>query len=319
MNKKTHAILIIITVVFAIFYVIYQNSSPKSTVKSLPAQFSLGIVNDCRKTPAFINQLNMQQPAIDSKQHGHQGGLLIRDIINRQHIWQHDSWQLSGFIGGFDRDNTGQIYIAPLPYVSLEKNPPELQNQLYVIDKKSAQMSLFLKLPSTHLPNNKNPFGTMGLFYDCDTNSLYVSSVAGSTPKQQNGSIYQIDLTNNKIVSELNQTDTIGLGVFNTLKGKKLYYGSAREPHIYSVILDENGHFTDSIHYEFSLSGIKGGHSTLAKKISFDKFNNKYQMIIKETAFGFRLMAENNPNRKKYHFDYSIAQDKWRFSHTTQD
>lgn len=319
MNKKVPIIAMIIAVISAGIYIVSQQKSQKQSIDKLPAQFSLGMVNDCRNTPQFIHQLNMQQPAIDSKQYGHQGGLLIRDIVNHQHTWQHDSWQLSGFIGGFDRDKTGQIYVAPLPYVSLENNPPALQNQLYVIDNKSAEMSLFLKLPSLQMPNNKNPFGTMGLFYDCDTHSLYVSSIAGSTPKTQNGSIYQIDLTSNTIVSEFANTDAIGLGVFNTLKGKKLYYGSAREPHIYSVVLDEKGNFTNNTKYELSLSDIKGGHSTFAKKITFSKVNNKYQMIVKETAFGFRLMAENNPNRKKYHFDYSIAQDKWHHIMTSQD
>jgi hypothetical protein len=309
--KKTIPILLLLAASIAAYFVFnikQQNQKPKN----LPSQFKLGVVSGCRKIPQFIKRLNMRQPAIDSKQLDHNGGLLIRDMSNNA-TWQDKSWTKSGYLAAFERDDKGSMYVAPLPYVSLTLNPPEKQNQIYKIDTKSAKMNLFLKMPSPEVPNNKNPFGTMGLFYDCDTNSLYVTSVAGSLPKQEKGVIYQIDLTTNQVVSQLNNVDAIGVGVFNTLKGKKLYFGSARKPHIYSVYLDEKGHFVSNKKYELSLSEIQGGNTTVAKKFVFRRKNNKFIMTVKETEFGFRLLAENNPNKKKYHFEYSIADDKWAF------
>jgi hypothetical protein len=278
----------------------------------LATSFRLGVVNTCRKTPGFIHTLSMKQPAIDSKQQDHQGGLVIRDMSNNR-AWQDETWTKAGYLAGFDRDNKGNMYVAPLPYVSLSQNPPDLQNQIYKIDSSTAKMQLYLKMPSEEKPNNKNPFGTMGLFYDCDTNSLYVSSLAGSLPRKENGAIYQIDLSTNTVVSQFNTIDAIGIGVFNTLKGKRLYYGLARKPHIYSILLDEKGNFTESKRFEFSLSRLQGGDTTVAKKIQFSKKANKFYMTVKETEFGFRLLAENNPERKKYHFIYSIADDKWSY------
>ncbi|HHL32685.1 MAG TPA: hypothetical protein ENJ41_08865 [Oceanospirillales bacterium] len=324
MNVRKKNIQIIVLVVVGLlttvaYFALQEKSHNTNAQSTLPAQFKLGLVNNCRQTAPFITQLHMQQPAIDSKQQGHQGGLLIRDLSNLKHSWQHSSWSLSGFIGGFDRDNKGNIYVTPLPYVSLQKNPPERQNQIYIIDHKTAQMSPFLELPSKYVPNSNNPFGSMALFYDCDTHSLYVSSVAGSLPKEENGIIYQIDLASKKVVSTLQHTDAIGLGVFNTLKGKKLYYGSARKPHLYSVLLDDKGHFIGQKQYQLSLSEIQGGDSTSVKKILFKKIGNKYHMLLKETEFGFRLLAESNPNRKKYDFVYGIADDKWTFLQASRD
>ena len=321
MNKIIQLFILIALLLISgfVYYFLTKDSSQNTIGNSLPVNFKLGIVNNCRQIPAFIKALKMQQPAIDSKQQGHNGGLLIRDITNLNHVWQHQSWSQSGYIGAFDRDNKGNIYVAPSPYLSLQVNPPHLQNQLYLIDNNTAQMSLLMKLPSTKTPNNKNPFGAMGLFYDCDTNSLYVSSLAGSLPTQENGVIYQIDLASHKVISKLEHTDVIGIGVFNTMKGKRLFLGSARKPHIYSIPLDEKGRFIGTKRYEISLSEIKGGDTTVAKKILFKKVANKYQMIIKETEFGFRLMAESNPNRKKYHFQYSISKDKWIFKQISQD
>jgi hypothetical protein len=319
MKIKQLITLLLLLALLGLAYFYFTTNRQAKRPQILPTNFKLGVVNNCRKVPNFVQSLNMQQPAIDSKQQGHNGGLLIRDIRNRNHAWQHKSWEQSGFIGAFDRDNKGNIYVAPLPYVSLLKNPPEKQNQIYLIDHKSAQMSLYLKLPSEFEPNSKNPFGSMGIFYDCETHSLYVSSVAGSLPKQEKGVIYQIDLNTNKIISSLKNTDAVGIGIFNTLKSKRLYFGSARKPYIYSIKLDQNGSFTGPKRYELSLSQIQGGDTTVAKKFVFKKVQNKYQMTIKETEFGFRLMAENNLNRKKYHFQYSISADKWKFLQATHD
>ncbi|MCF6288345.1 MAG: hypothetical protein L3J53_03800 [Proteobacteria bacterium] len=317
MNKIIKIVTLLLLVCALILAYFYLSTQQNKRVKhaTLPNNFNIGLVNKCRKVPTFIHKLKMRQPAIDSKQQGHSGGLLIRDMANQKHVWQHESWSQSGHIGAFDRDFVGNIFVTPMPYVSLKKNPPETQNQIYKIDAKTGQMSLFMQIDSDKTPNTRNPFGTMGLSFDCDTNSMYVSSLAGSEPLTEHGIIYQIDITNNKIISQLEQTDAIGVGVFNTLKGKRLYFGSARNPHIYSVLLDEQGKFSGSgkKRYEFSLAEIQGGNTTVAKKIQFNKNANKHQMIVKEIEFGFRLIAENNPNLKKYIFQYSPAQDKWVF------
>jgi len=320
--KPKILILTSLTLLLAFATWFYYGKIPteqKPKKRQLPASFKLGNVNQCRKIPEFVADLSMQQPAIDSKQQGHSGGLLIRDIGQSGRVWQHPSWTQSGYIGGFDRDHLGNIYVLPLPYVSLSKNPPAKQNRIYKIDGKTAQMSLFMELPYQTTPSEKNPFGTMALFFDCDTRSLYVSSVAGSSATKQQGVIYQIDVKQKKIVSKYPNIDAVGLGVFNTLKGKKLYFGLARKPHIYSVYLDEQGRFASKKYYEFSLSQIQGGDSTVVKKIQFKKAAQKFIMLVKEMEFGFRLLAETNPYRKKYSFQYQLSQDQWQFLYSSQD
>ncbi|HFC29886.1 MAG TPA: hypothetical protein ENJ44_02460, partial [Oceanospirillales bacterium] len=140
---KTKIILIVVLLVaVGVAWFFLQQKAIKNIEKTLPKGFNIGLVNDCRKIPAFIQQLHMRQPAIDSKQQGHAGGLLIRDMASNQ-TWKHTSWEKSGYLAAFDRDNQGNIFVAPLPYVSLIKNPPEKQNQIYKIDANTAQMSLY--------------------------------------------------------------------------------------------------------------------------------------------------------------------------------
>ncbi len=257
----------------------------------------------------------MRAPALDSRQQDGTVGLVIRDNAVKDKTWQHQSWnKMTGYIGTFDRDRQGDIYVFPLPYVSLTKNPPAKQNQLYVIDSKTAEISLFMKLPSEDAPNSKNPFGVMGLYYDCDTGSLYVSTLAGTKPMQEKGAIYQIDVKTKKILSKLEHTDAIGVGVFNTSNGKKLYFGSARDSGLYSIGLDGQGHFSGEKKFELSLSQIKGGDSTVIKKIILSKKKDKFTMSLKEIEFGFRLLAENRPFKKRYNFEWNKESSKWVFS-----
>ncbi len=275
--------------------------------------FPTGVVDTCRAYPAFMAKTGLgRQTAIDSRQRGFTG-LRLQDMQTGK-TWQHESWDDAGHVGAFERDRQGNIYIAPAPEVSLLENPPELQNRIYKIDSKTAEMQLFMKLPWASPPSSSNPFGVLGLAYDCNTDSLYVSSVAGSGMKQELGRIYQIDVQKKKIVSQLDSVDAIGVSVFNTKKDKRLYYGSARSSNIFSVGLDANGSFYKTEpRYEFSLATLQGGNSTIAKKIRIkEKAQGIYTMTVKEMEFGFRLPAENNPFTNKYIFKYE-SDDSWKF------
>ncbi|HPY42537.1 MAG TPA: hypothetical protein PLM98_18570, partial [Thiolinea sp.] len=196
------------------------------------------------------------------------------------------------------------------------ENPPELQNRIYRVDSQTGLMKLWLELPQAAKPSAANPFGTMGLFYDCDTNSLYVSSVAGSTAQQVQGRIYQIDVATAKVLDQLEQVDAIGVGVFNGVPHKRLYFGSARSSDVYSLPLDAQGHFVNQPRHDFALATLPNGNTTSVRRFVFAKAGNSYSLQVKELEFGFRLLAENNLKRRYYQFNYAAEQDAWRFQST---
>jgi hypothetical protein len=276
--------------------------------------FKPGVADACRAMPAFIAKTGMgAQVAIDTQQQGYTGLRLLQPQTGK--AWQHPSWDDAGHVGAFARDKVGNIYVAPTPEVSLAENPPALQNRIYKIDAQTGEMALWLELPAVALPSPSNPFGVMGLFYDCDTDSLYASSLAGSTPKQANGRIYRIAVANKQVVSQLEQTDAIGVGVFNGVKHKRLYFGSARSSDAFSVALDAKGDFTADVRHEFALASLPDGNSTSVRKFSFGAGQGgQYVMQVKELEFGFRLLAENNPHRRVYRFSYEPGQDSWQFA-----
>lgn len=274
--------------------------------------FKPGIVTACQAMPAFISQTPIGQPvAIDTQQRGYTGLRLLNP--QTQKAWQHPSWDDAGHVGAFTRDKDGNIYVAPTPEASLKDNPPELQNRIYKIDAQTGEMALWLELPAVAPPSPANPFGTMGLFYDCDTGSLYASSLAGSEPRQAHGRIYRIEVASKKIKAQIEATDALGVGVFNGVQGKRLYFGSARSSDVYSVGLDAKGNFTQDVRHEFALATLPDGNSTSVRKFEFAERQGQYVLQAKETEFGFRLLAENNPRKRVYQFRYDAGQERWRF------
>lgn len=324
MSKKIQYVLMMLSLIALLTVLVWTQFDKlplgQAKVDYEAGHFRFGAPNQCRRLPRFIRETGLgNQVALDSRQEGFMG---LRLINAKGKTWQHPTWDDAGHVGAFERDHQGNIYVAPAPDVSLRHNDPKLQNRIYKIDKDSGEMALFLSLPSDILPSTSNPFGVMGLSFDCDTQSLYATSVAGSSPKLINGNIYQIALGGNEereIRSQFSIVDAIGVGVFNDVEQKRLYYGEARSSNVYSLPLNKTGAFVDKPRYEFSLALLKGGNTTSARKIQFKQAKSKkaWQMIVKEMEFGFRLPAENNPYKNKYIFRFDGR--KWFFDQAVNE
>lgn len=108
-------------------------------------------------------------------------------------------------------DRNGNAYMAPAPHVDLINNLIEKQNTLYRVDTDTQQLEPFVELPVVAQPTQSNPYGVMGIAYDCDTDSLYVSSISGSTAVEELGRIYQIEVATGKVIGQLQNVDVLGL------------------------------------------------------------------------------------------------------------
>lgn len=277
----------------------------------------IGSAHYCARTPRFVNKFGLQQPVAIDTQQSKVVGLVMRELRGKKRVFQHPSWRQTGHVTSTVRDAEGNIYVIPVPSVSLETNPLEHRNKVYKVNAINGEMKIFASLPLPESGGLLNPFGTMGLALDCDTNSLYVSSVAGSTPKQQLGVIYQLDLQSGDVLDQLNNVDAIGLGIFNFFDQKRLYYGSARSSNLNSIGLTTRGGFKrnqkEAAHrYELSLLGVKNGDTTQIRKVVIYKTkDHQYGMDLTETEFGFRLGADTSRRYKHYLFKLDLNQRSW--------
>lgn len=277
------------------------------------SQAAMDSAYDCAAQPKFIAKTGMQQPVAIDTQQSRLPGLVIKELRGEKRTFRHPSWSISGYLASTVRDRQGNIYAVPTPSIGLDTNPLARRNHVYKVDSDSGKMTTFVELPTDGDESQMNPFGTLGLTLDCDRDVLFVSSVADSTPTTQRGAIYQIDLVTGEVLRRKTEVDAIGLGIFNTGDGKRVYFGDARSSSVYSIALNADGSFGVSTpQYELSLLHLVNGNSTQVRKIRFVKDRlHGYLMIVSETEFAFRLAAHSVQSYRHYKFAWSAEKQKW--------
>ena len=271
----------------------------------------------CQQQPHFIVGLgfNSQRSALSSSEKRMEGLVLVQlganatDTVGRK-TWQHPSWKQFGFMGPITTDDAGNAYTAPVPVINLLDNRPEKQNTIYKVDNNTGEMKPFVELPVTGNVLNENPYGTLGLYFDCHGKKLYTSTVTGSTRDREKGVIYIIDPGNGKIIDQLNGRDAVGLCVGGMSGEKRLYFGSSRTPDVYSIELTRSGKFTGIPRHEFSLDMLGPRGDDKARRIRFDKNG---EMLIFGVEFNYNLTAPTEKQETIYRFRYDEEEKKWNF------
>jgi hypothetical protein len=269
----------------------------------------------CAASPKFVPQVGFdpQRAAISTSEQSLRGLALVEigangDTRQKGRIYQHPSWRAGGFLGPIARDASGNLFVGPVPVISVQYNKPGTQNDLYRVDSLTGVLTRTLSLPAAQASDATNPFGILGLTLDCDTNSLYVSSVMGSTRAKEAGRIFRIDLATNSVVAQIEGVDALGIGVFNGAYGKRLYIGHARTSSVRSIALDDAGNFKGEPRAEFSLEGLGPRGDDHARRITFTPDQT---MQIFGVEFGFNLIAPTEKQETQYRFRYDGTKDAW--------
>jgi hypothetical protein len=307
---------VLVVVAGVIAYAIVTNNSTEE--KLLPGS-ALGGVTYCQAVPDFALEMGYDTSAIMSTNE-REKGLVIYDRplqpgVAPTRVYRHPSWDQAGYLGTPVNDELGNIFVAPAPRVNLYDNPPEQQNTIFRVDNKTGEMAEFVILPSPTPMSPENPFGIIGLTYDCDTKSLYAASIAGSTREEEVGVVYQIDPGSGAILSQLRDIDAFGMAVFNRTLGKRLYFGLARKSEVWSVALDGEGGFRGRPRFEFSMVGWGSGGDEKARRIVFRKAD---EMSVRGSLFNYNLIAGSERPQTDYLLRYDPVQDLWLLSNSPQ-
>lgn len=271
-------------------------------------------LQDCKGNTDFVSKLNFagKQIAFSTSERQHRGLVcFVPSDPSKANKYQHESWSKAGYLSALIFDPSGNIYVIPTPTVNILYNDPLKQNVIYRVDSKTAIMDSFMSVPSPYLPHEFNPFGLLGLSYDCEDDFMYASSVMGSDYKNEKGRIYSIYTKRNSlpiVVDSLVGIDAIGLGVARVNNIKKLFFGSARTSEILSIELDSMNHFVGKPKLELSLEnyGIRGDDK--ARKIKFTQNN---QMVVKGAEFYYTLIAPVEKQESSYVFQYDPSYRRW--------
>jgi hypothetical protein len=265
----------------------------------------------CQGTPHFVASLGTGPRAMIGTSVPGVKGLAVFDPDKPRDqggIFQHPSWDDAGALGPYAYDADGNLYVAPAPLDNVQDNPVALQNRLYKVDTDSMEMTQLVDLPPGQPPSGANPFGVIGLAYDCASRQLFAASVAGSTAGQEAGRIFRVDPATQAATVLQDGVDAFGLATFNGAQGKRLYYGLARQPELYSVALDEQGAFADSPRRELSLADLADGTSDKVRRIRFPAGN---RMTLHAYDFTYSLQVASEREERLFQYAYDAATDAW--------
>lgn len=316
-------IVIVFALVVAVAYALRERTPPAAsapmaspaaalaigaTAASSPtAAPPLGPADYCRKHPRFARALGFDERAYLTTSSPELKGLaLIQPNPDNSlaRVFQDPSWTTAGWLGHMTFDAKGNVYLFPTPRVSLVDNPPAAQNILYQINSDDVQMTPLITITTDFAPSTENPFGLLGTTYDCDTQSLYAATVAGSTATAEIGKIVRIDLAMVAVVAELQGIDPFGLTVYNEPDGKRLYFGAARTAEIYSIGLTPTGDFVGQPELELALPD----RALKPWRIGWE---NGGDLVVRATPFDFNLIATSEHVEVPFRFRRD-AQGLWQ-------
>lgn len=291
------------------------SGAPANLPVPTPVAGAMGSVTGCRGIPRFARQLGYANRLGIGTGERQYSGLVIFDgrvpvtaDPAMRDIHQEPSWDDAGTLGPFVLDRDGNIYTAAVPRTAVSDNPPGSLNVVYRIDSDTAELQPFVTLPGVPAGSSENPFGILGMTYDCDTHALYVSTVAGSTRLSEQGRVLRIDLASKEISDEVLGIDAIGLAIFRGRAEKRLYIGMARSAEVGSVALDAAGHAVGSFRSDLTLNeaAINFGEPRV-RRIGFDQTN----MTLFVVPFAFNLRAVSEQQQVTLRYGYDAERDSW--------
>ena len=289
-----------------------QLSVSFSSCKEEPVDFQS---NECKKQPAFLRTtgLDPSRAAYSTSEKNKMGLVLLQlntagDTSARK-IFQRPDWTMGGRLGPIQLDREGNCFVAPVPMISMLDNPVSKQNIVYRVDTQNGEMKVFAELPEQKIAE-ENPYGILGFAYLCETNTLYVSTVQGSTRETESGFIYALDASTGKVIDKISGIDAIGMGISYISGERRLYFGSARISDIFSILLNKEGKFSGKPQPAFSIAGLGPRGDDKVRRIKFDK-NGAMQVIGIE--FNFNLTAPTEKQETVYTLYWNEAEKKWLY------
>ena len=193
----------------------------------------------CARHPNFLAKLRVPQPiAIDLSQQRYKGLAFLygRGLHQAVHL---KTWEAFDYFSTYALDPRGNIYLSPMPFVSIKPKTFGFQKNIYFLDTNSGNLSVWLSLDEVKATPN-NPFGVIALVYDCDDNTLWVSAIDESSYSKSRGVIYHIDTTSKKILQRIKGVDALSLALLKSSKGKFLLMGDARKSQLLAMKIKES-------------------------------------------------------------------------------
>jgi len=281
--------------------------------EAVPEDEALGIgTQPCKGQPAFISSTGLPPArAAFSTSELRVRSLAMVDATAPAAVrtpYIHPSWPQWGPMGPITLDREGAAYVAAVPVIDVIGRTGREQRTIYKVDPRTGTMAPFLTVPGPDAVLRENPYGLLGLFYDCFSGKLYATSVAGSTRRAERGRIYCIQPATGAVEDSLETTDPMGVAICGTGGKYHLYFGAARTGDVWAVELDREGHFRGEPAVAFSIAGLGPRGDDKPRRIRVEKDGS---LTVAGIEFNYNLTAPTEKIETTYRARWSEADGNW--------
>jgi hypothetical protein len=295
--RKYFPIIISLMIIVAAGYFVVNKKNKNNVGKTKNKVFvnimgTFNVQRRCAKSPEFLKQLKIPQPVmIDLSQKRFKGIALLYGK-QFQEVLQPKTWERYGHFGTYTVDKKGNIYLVPMPFISILPTTFNLQKNIYKLDSKTGKLSIFMHLDDV-IPNANNPYGIGSIVYDCDDDSLWVSAIDESDYQTQKGVIYHIDPHHKKILQKVKGFDALSIQLIKSSRGKYLLAGSARDSALYAFPIVD-GTMKKVPEKVLTLSNAN-------EHIRKIKVKGKNRLELQSIPFSYALIAQTRHNDRTHY------------------
>jgi len=294
-------IVVTVLMVFTISIKQKQQNDNKGIAEKLVNKAGIIIKNnECGEYGKFFSEKGIVPPVTVDLTQKHYKGIVLYYDNNK--VYHPKAWESFEYLSDYIVDKSGNLYIVPMPFISISSNTFNFLQNLYRVDTNTGELSIFMHFNDIK-PSSTNPFGLNAITYDCDDDTLWVSAIDESDYVTQRGVIYHINPKNKKILSKFEGWDALALTIFKMKKDKFLFLGSAKDNGFYMAKINKN-----NIGKPIKLFEIPNPQEHIQKIIIHE--NNEIE--IKTIPFSYTLIAESSDKDGNYYKAiYKNTTNKW--------
>jgi len=228
---------IVLASVVVLLGAVWVVSEKKSVPKQEPQQkqvaplcpFGDSFQKEVSKSPLphFLHTLKLPQPfLIDLSQKEHRG-LALYYGRGLRHLLHPKVWERYGHFSTYVLDKEGNLYLTPMPFISIEPQTFAWQKAIYRLESQTGKLKPWRILEEVEA-SASNPYGVTSIAYDKHDHTLWVGTLNGSTYTEQKGVIYHIDIASKRILGRIEGVDALSLQLLQGKQQRWLLIGSAR-------------------------------------------------------------------------------------------
>ncbi len=265
-------------------------------------EFSSGA--DCTRLPQFLGRLKIPQPVLIDLSQKKFTGIALHYGQNHEETLHPEVWGKYEHFGTYALNEQGDIYLSPMPFISVRPTTFDLQKNIYKLDSKTGALSVFMRFDDVR-PSATNPYGVISLAYDCEDQTLWVSAIDETDYQSVKGTIYHIDPDAKKILQSVEGFDALTILPLHTGKGRFLLAGSARDNALYATAITA-GVLSSPPRKLLELPAAN-------ERIRKIRITGNNELELQAISFSYTLLAQSTSrDRTYYDATWDAASSEWK-------